>query len=721
MPPSRHLLSFGVPKKPLTLTTPLDEAGLTPASVRDLRTLGITNVGRLIAHLPMRHERLEAEATIIELVPDQIVSTRGEVTATRIVRGRRPRFEAVLCDDTGRLDLTWFNMMHLAQRIRPGTRLRVQGKMTRRGVGMQIVNPMHEVIGGDADEPSAHEERIRPVYPANEQINSHRIRLAVKNVLPDALPLIIDHLPPVFLEKKRMPGLAESYRMQHEPASLAEVDSSRRRLAYDELLLLQLGVHIKRTRLRERSVSPALKHTQTIDTHIRNRIPFKLTAAQNTVIQEIIADLTGTTPTNRLIQGDVGSGKTVVALYAMLMAVAAGHQAALMAPTELLAEQHHASISAMLAGSRVRMELLTGSIQRAARESILSRLSAGEIDLLIGTHALFTESVRFRSLALAVIDEQHRFGVHQRARFTQRPDAEPDRGTGENQEKAPVPHVLVMTATPIPRTLAITLFGDLDISTIRALPPGRKPIRTVLARPDMRDRVYERVNQHVGDGAQAYIVAPAIDPSDDPGVDELRNVNALFEELSQGRLAGRRLAVIHARLNRMERERLMRQFRDREIDVLIATTIIEVGVDVPNASIMVIENADRFGLAQLHQLRGRVGRGGQESVCVAIADPRTPDALERLHAFKRTTDGFRLAERDMEIRGPGELFGTRQAGLPPMRVADLLKDKDLLAMARRDAAAWIRASPELDRPEERLLLQRLMRTYGESLGLVDVG
>ena len=720
----------------LSLASPLSSIrGVGPRRTAALATIGLTSVGKLIAHLPARHERLEAEATIDQLAAGSNSSTRGDIAATRIIPRRpRPRFEAVLVDSTGRLDLTWFNALYLRDKLRPGMTIRVQGQAKRRGPGLQMINPQWQAIDPER-EPPAREARIRPIYPATESVPSRTIEEAVLAILDAALPLIEDHLSPEFRRQREFPALADAYRMMHSPASLDEVAAARRRLAYDEFLLLQLGVHLKRAHLREQLRAPALRWSPQIDRHIRERFPFELTQSQQSVIADLARDLASDTPTNRLIQGDVGSGKTVVALYAMLMAVASEQQAAIMAPTEILAEQHAASISAMLAGSRTRVQLLTGATPAADRAAILARCEAGEIDILVGTHALLTESVRFASLAVAVIDEQHRFGVHQRATLRAKATAAGDSGAGIT------PHVLVMTATPIPRTLAITLFGDLDISTIAGLPPGRQPIATRVVEHAKRPEVYSWLRERLDKGEQAYIVAPTIgapgtdDDSllsepDDPtpaepaaASESLASVRALYKELEAGPLAGKRLAVLHGRLKRDTRERIMERFRSGQLDALIATTVIEVGVDVPNASVMIVESADRFGLSQLHQLRGRVGRGSRKSACILISSSGelTPDATERLAVIAKTSDGFILAERDMEIRGPGELFGVRQSGLAPFKVADLARDLDLLKMARRDAAAWIASSPHLSRPEDALARRRLLRAHGQWLGLGDVG
>lgn len=688
------------------LLTPLSEVrGIGARTAEALATLGLRRVGHLLAHLPMRYEWIEAETNLAAVSADQIVSARGEVTATRVAgRPPRQRFEAVLCDESGRIDLVWFNGVYLNKKISPGTRLRVQGKLKKRGILRQLANPQFEVLKEDSDPPAA-EARYRPVYPANERINSRRIEKAVGAILEGAAAQIEDHLPAAYRRKRELPELGRAYVMMHRPQSEGDVAEARRRLAFDELLLLQLGVHLKRDILRRGCKAPALVQSEAIDRHIRERLPFSLTPAQDAVIADIARDLSRTMPTNRLIQGDVGSGKTVVAAYAMLLAVAAGHQAAMMAPTEILAEQHFANLSEMLKGSRVRLHLLTGATAKAERARTLKGLESGDVDIVVGTHALLTERVRFHSLAVAVVDEQHRFGVHQRAQLRAKAD-----------EEGSAPHVLVMTATPIPRTVAITLFGDLDVSTIAGLPPGRKPVATRLVGPQKRDEVYAWVRKKIEEGDQAYVVAPAIEDGEG-----LRGVRGLVKELEDGALKGRRIGMVHGELSRQTREAAMERFRRGLIDALVATTVIEVGVDVPNATLMVIEQAERFGLSQLHQLRGRVGRGEKKSACVLIGEATTDEARARLEAVAAISDGFALAEKDFELRGPGELFGTRQSGATSFRVADLMRDRELLAMARADAAAWIEKSPRLDRPEEALVKKRLYKQHGEDLGLGDVG
>ena len=697
----------------LTLTTNIAAvAGVNLRQAESFRRLGIRCVADLILHLPVRYEHELAETSIAQVqeqadaLGDEVtLSVCGEVVMVRSVpaRGRR-RVELTIQDDTAALRATWFNMPWLAEKLRPGLVVRLIGRIGRHRDLLQMVNPRWELV--DAAEPKTpRAERYRPIYPAGDDLPSWQIERAVGEVLPAALAQLDDHLHEAYRASRALPALADAYRMMHRPDDPDEPKRARRRLALDELLLLQLAVMLKRRHRRRSLRAPALKHSAAIDRHIVARFPFELTESQRGVIEEIAADLGTETPMNRLLQGDVGAGKTVVALYGMLMAVASGHQAALMAPTELLAEQHGASIGGMLRGGRVSIDVLTGSLSVAQRRDVLRRLEAGEIDLLIGTHALLTEHVRFKSLALAVVDEQHRFGVHQRATIR-----------SKGRDDRTVPHTLVMTATPIPRTLSLTVFGDLDVSTIRGMPPGRRPVTTRVRDFTAADKVYAHVADRLAKGEQAYIVVPVIDESDLG----LTAVHSHLEALSKGHLRKHRLAALHGRLSRDERDEIMGRFRDGTIDALVTTTVIEVGVDVPNASIMVIEHAQRFGLAQLHQLRGRIARATRKSLCVLLADSPTPEAEARLDAIASTTDGFVIAEKDLEIRGPGELFGAKQSGIPPFRVTELPRDMELLQLARRDAIAWVRENPTLSGDRDALLRQRLLKAYGKALGLGDV-
>lgn len=678
-----------------------------------LARLGIRSVADLILHLPSRYERDFGECTIAEasihVSPEHgssaMLAVRGEIQTASSRPGRRPRFEATLFDGTGTMQVLWYNAPWMRRRVHPGLHIRAWGRSRRHGDVLQLVNPLWEAID-PASPPPRKEERLSPVYPATEELSSRDLERLIALVLAPALALIDDHLPAAFREERGLPPLAEAYRMVHRPGDEEESARGRRRLCFDELLMLQLGVMLKRSHRHTALRAILLRYTPAIDQHIRARFPFELTPSQTVVVEEITADLRGQIPMNRLLQGDVGSGKTVVALYAMLVAIADGHQAALMAPTELLAEQHFSTVSAMLRGSRVEMALITGSLKPPVREERQRRIEEGAIDLVVGTHALLTEAVRFHSLAVAVVDEQHRFGVFQRATLR-----------AKSNDPKLVPHTLVMTATPIPRTLSLTVFGDLDVSVIKELPPGRTPVVTRVVSEEKRDEVYAYVAARIKAGEQAYIVVPVIDESDRG----LTDVNSHHDRLRQKHLREARLAVMHGRLSREEREAIMNRFRNGVIDVLIATTVIEVGVDVANATVMVIEHAERFGLAQLHQLRGRVGRGSKSSLCVLIGDPGTEDGAARLEAIASTNDGFEIAERDLEIRGPGELFGTKQSGIAPFRVARLPDDMALLRAARDDAKAWIKRDRSLSAEENQLLRRRLFKQYGETLGLGDVG
>jgi ATP-dependent DNA helicase RecG len=695
----------------ITLTTNVAALeGVGPRRAAEFRRLGIRCVADLLVHLPMRYERDLGEGSIGAAASDGSTGAaratiRGEVLRTRVAGGRTRRFEATVADASGTILLTWFNAPWMKERLHPGMRVRATGRMDRFAGWLQMVNPAWEALGGE-DEPAPRGAGLRPVYSASEELTSAVVERTIAPILEPALALVADHLGEAHRRERAMPELAEAYRMIHRPRDEDEVAAARRRLAYDELLMLQLAVMMKRRHRRSALAAPRLRHDAEIDRHILARIPFALTPGQRGVIDEIARDLQGTVPMNRLVQGDVGAGKTVVALYAILMAVASECQAALMAPTELLAEQHEASIVAMLEGARVRIALLTGSLPASERARVLAGIEAGEVDVVIGTHALLTQAVAFRRLAVAIVDEQHRFGVHQRALL---------RAKAGDERSAP--HTLVMTATPIPRTLALTLFGDLDVSTIHGLPPGRRPLETRVLPAARAGEAYAHLAARVARGEQGYVVVPAVEESDAG----LVAVDTHLAALAAGPLAGRRLAGVHGRLARAEREDVMGRFRAGAIDVLVATTVIEVGVDVPNATMIVIEHADRFGLAQLHQLRGRVGRGQRPGLCVLVADPAGEEAQARIEAFATARDGFEIAERDLEIRGPGEILGAKQAGLPPFRAADLRRDASLLAIARRDAEHWIDESPTLERSEESLLRSRLLKAYGAVLGLADVG
>ncbi len=679
-----------------------------------LAHIDIYTVTDLLKHLPARYEQEHAESSIDDLPVESVGSARGTVTAIRVAPSARgqSRFEATFEDHRDRMKLVWFNAGYLRGKIHPGMVLRVQGKVTAYRSKPQMVNPQWQIIEDDEPvDPKA--ARLRPIYPATEHLPSWAIENIIDQVLDEVHDQILDPLPPALLKHRAMPVLADAFIAVHRPANEVDAKGARRRLVYNELLLLQLGIALKRYDHRHRLSAHPLPMSPAIDRQIRDLFPFTLTEAQGRVIDEIAHDLQRDWPMNRLLQGDVGSGKTVVALYALLMACCDRKQGVLMAPTEILAEQHFLSITDMLGQSAVQIGLLTAAAPQTERKELLAMLADGQIDILVGTQALLSEDVTFKDLAVVVVDEQHRFGVLQRAVFRK-----PDPASGELR----CPHNLVMTATPIPRSLSLTLFADLDISTIDALPPGRAPIVTRVVGSDQSPSVYDYMAKRLAQGDQAYVVVPTIDDGGRTTGAQLKNLRAHTKQL-QEKFATFRVSAVHGQLKRQTRESVMARFRAGKIDVLVATTVIEVGIDVPNARMMVVEHAERFGLAQLHQLRGRIGRSrdGRKSLCVFITDPATNPASQRMKAIGSTSDGFKVAQHDLEIRGMGDFFGTRQHGMPPLRVAQIPKDLDLLQLARRDAQSIVEDDPSLKRKDHAVLRQLLVQHFGPSIGLIQVG
>lgn len=613
----------------------------------------------------------------------------------------RPRFEATLEDRSGKLSLVWFHGAYLRRVLHPGAVARVRGKVRFfRGLP-QMANPKWELIDERAERITA--ESYRPVYAASGALTSDAIATVIDKNLDDAVEHVHEWFAADLLARRELIGRRESYRLIHRPADLNDAIRARRRLVYDELMLLQLALALSKRQREHRISAPVLRIDKLLDQRIRARFPFEMTAAQQRSVYEIIRDLRSGRAMNRLLQGDVGSGKTAVALYAMLVAIANRMQAAILAPTEVLAEQHFLTLSNLLRESSVRIELFSHRTKRQSREKLLRSLAAGEVHLAVGTQALIQEDIEFANLGLVVVDEQHKLGVRQRAVL---------KGKGYQ------PHYLVMTATPIPRSLALSYFADFDLSVIDELPPGRKPIRTRWIKTADAGQAHDFIWKECGKGRQAYVVLPQID---DAGLDDARSVKKEFDRLSAGPLKGLRLAMLHGQMKTDEKQQIMTAFRKHHTDVLIATTVIEVGIDVPNATVMVIDGADRFGLSQLHQLRGRVGRGAEVSHCLLIADATTESAEQRLRAMTRTTDGFEIAEMDLRLRGPGEFFGVRQHGLPPLKLADITKEIDMLQVAREDALHILEADPRLSQPQHRHLRDELRSRFGQTLDLAQVG
>ena len=695
------------------LQTPLQYVkGVGPRRASDLANAGFHVLEDLLLRLPLRYEDRDRVRPIAQLGAGDLTAVVGEILACGVRPIRRRGFrvlEVVVADGSGRMRAVYFNQPFLADVLAPGSRVALYGRVERGrlGGGLQLTNPDYELLAAGAgdDDARIHTGRIVPVYEKAGGVTSKMTRRIVHAALEGLPPAVADPLPPEVCREHGLIDRRTALVQAHFPApgtSPEDLERCRtpaqRRLIFEEFFLFQLGLA-----LRRRATAAARKpRTIRVDERIRRAalevLPFRLTGDQRQALREIVGDLTGERPMNRLLQGDVGSGKTIVALLAALVAMENGLQVAVMSPTELLAEQHHLNIARILGPARFEVVLLTGALAAGARREAGDRLAAGRAHLAVGTHALMQDAVRFQELGLAIIDEQHRFGVIQRAAL---------------RRKGVQPDVLVMTATPIPRTLALTAYGDLDVSVIRELPPGRQPVATRLAPESRRREVYELVRRELRAGRQGYVVYPLVEESEKV---DLKAATGMARRLAEDVFPDFRVGLVHGRMKPDERDAVMTAFGAGEIDLLVATTVIEVGIDVANATVMLVEHAERFGLAQLHQLRGRVGRGPHRAYCILLHQGRMSDAAgARLDAVAGTADGFEIAEHDLEIRGPGDFFGTRQSGLPALKVGDLLRDHATMAEARQAAHAWLALDPP------RPALDALVGGWAERFGLVGVG
>ena len=655
--------------------------GVGPALAEKLAKLGVRRVQDLLFVLPARYEDRTQISAIGSLKPGARAVVEGEVQLTEVVYRRRRQMLCRITDGTGSLTLRFFYFSGAQQAgLARGTRIRCFGEVRRGPLGLEIVHPEYRRIDAEA---APLEEVLTPIYPTTEGVPQGRLRYLIDLALREAESAgVRDWIPPALLETLELPSLAEALAMMHRPprdVQLSQLTSGRhpaqRRLAFEELLAHQLALRLLRQEVKA-DPAPPLRDADTLEQRFIGSLSFALTGAQQRALAEVDRDLAADRPMVRLVQGDVGCGKTVVAAAAAARAVGSGLQAALMAPTELLAEQHARNFERWFAPLGIPVALLTGSLPARTRRSAAECVASGEIKLVVGTHALFQESVEFAQLGLVIVDEQHRFGVHQRLSLR-------DKGAHGGR----LPHQLIMTATPIPRTLAMTAYADLDVSVIDELPPGRTPVRTSVFPQSRRSEIVERVHAKIVSGRQAYWVCPLIEESEELRYQAAEESAAALAEA----LPDLQVGLVHGRMPPREKERAMHLFKDGKIGLLVATTVIEVGVDVPNATLMVIENAERMGLAQLHQLRGRVGRGAHESDCVLLyGDPLSEVARARLKVIRETNDGFEIARRDLELRGPGELLGTRQTGLADMRVADLVRDADLLPAVQSAAEVLLR-------------------------------
>ncbi len=754
--------------------------GVGPRLAELLAAKDVRTAEDLLYHLPFRYEDRQNPRSLDELKPGETASVIAEIRGSMLLRTRRsPLFELTIGQGRMALKCIWFHAPYLEGKFHAGQTIAVYGKVepSRSTSNLKMIQPQWELLPDDSDDAETRILEVGRITPVYESLGGSRLasrwqRKTIFNLLESMRGSVPECLPQAMLARLDLPDRETALREVHFPPEgtpmtqlQAFATSAHRRLIFEELFYLELGLELKRRRMRERA-GISFATTDKVREALREVLPFHPTAAQKRTLGEIVSDMRQPSPMRRLLQGDVGSGKTIVAFQAMLVAIENGYQAALMAPTEILATQHYLAARKLLERSsrRYRIVLLTGSLDEDRKRLNRSLINRGEAQLVIGTHALIEEKVQFDNLGLVVVDEQHRFGVLQRFKLMKKP----------NQ---PEPDVLVMTATPIPRTLALSLYGDLDVSMLDELPPGRTPIVTRRVPEEKSAEVWDFIRKQVAQGRQAYIVYPVIEGSRDdqpeldfshddsaeaseqatpasprkstrkgktpglfPGVSSdkpvpkskgaelLKSAVEMHEKLRTGPLAGLRLGLLHGRLDADDKEVIMRRFQRGEIDVLVATTVIEVGVDVPNATVMVVEHAERFGLAQLHQLRGRVGRGAAKSFCILVTGPRvSPLAEERLDAMVRTQDGFELAELDLTMRGPGEFFGTRQAGLPEFRVASLVRDRQLLELAKHEAARFVSPAPDAGSPPEGTEPERariratLKEKWQRRYGLVEAG
>src|SRR5213592_2469018 len=688
----------------LTLTSPVKFLkGVGPKRAEALQRLGIRTAGDLLYHVPHRYLDATTVTPLARAAVNQEVSCVGRVVSTGVLQTRRRGlrvFHAVLKDASGLLDCAWPGRPFLERQIKKGQLLLVTGPV-RYYHGKQIV-PREFIVLAEPDEGEGTGDAglVLPVYPATEGLTHRQIRALVQQHLDELLALVVDPHPPAFRATHNLIELRPALEVLHRPKQVEDAERGRRRLAFDELFDQQLVQARARHLAKRARAGITFQMKRELTTRLKEHLPFELTADQRHAVREITDDMTAPLRMHRLLMGDVGTGKTVVALFAMLLAAENDYQAAIMAPTELLAEQHGATLTRLLEPLAIRPELLLGRMSAAEKSAVRERIASGGPRLVVGTHALIQESVTFRRLGLAVIDEQHRFGVEQRAALVEKGDA---------------PDVLLLTATPIPRSLALTLYGDLDVTQLRERPPGRGTVKTALRTDAARAKIYEFIRSECAAGRQAYVIYPVIDESERA---DLKAATTMAAKLAKT-FAEFRVGLVHGKLKAEERDATMRAFRDNTVQILVATTVIEVGIDVANATVMLIEHAERFGLAQLHQLRGRVGRGAAASHCILLSN--VPSAAARLKAFTETTDGFKIAELDLKERGMGELAGARQHGGIALRYADLERDLPLLEAARRAAAGIIERDPTLARPEHAAYRERILRRYERGFELFRVG
>lgn len=678
--------------------------GVGPDRLKLLKRLGISTIKDCLWYFPRRYEDRSRLEPISQLKPDEYQTIKGKVLGSSIFRTKKGStiFQLVVGDETGKIYALWFNQPYLKKYFKNGDAVILYGR-TQKANRLQIVHPEYEIIREDDEKDEfIHTGRIVPIYPLASGVNQRRLRRIIKHAVLTYSFWAEETLPTNIRARQKLLDLKSAIRNIHFPANERQKDEARRRLVFDEFFMLQMALAIRRYRMKFTPQGKAHRTEGKLQDEFFKVLPFELTAAQKKAIEDIKKDMSSSRPMHRLVQGEVGSGKTAVSCYGLLLTVANGHQGAIMVPTEILARQHYLTISGLFSSLGIRVVLLINGMKTSDKKEAKALIESGEADIVVGTHTLIQQGLSFKDLGLIVIDEQHKFGVEQRAFL---------------KSKTKNPEVMIMTATPIPRTMAITLYGDMDISVIDELPQGERDVQTLWLDTSKLGNIYDFVKEQLKSGRQAYLVYPVIEESA-----ALRSAGAvkMYDRLKNEVFKEFKVGLVHGRLSDDEKTRIMKEFKRGKIDILVATTIIEVGIDIPNASVMVIENAERFGLSQLHQLRGRIGRGNFRSYCILVSESRTEEARQRLEVISKTEDGFQIAQEDLNIRGPGELFGKRQHGLPDLRLGNLASDVDILEQARKEAFALIGEDPTLKQERHQKLREILIENFKDKfyLGLI---